>query len=448
MIRPPVPSQWREISYPEIFEERLSNGLTVLALPDSRLPRVVVKLGLPSGRAHGPDDHLALLPLALELLAEGTETRSAREISDLMDYWAIQYESSLTMENVLLSFGVLESYLEAALDLFSDLTCRPTFPDEELGKLKVRWRSALMAQRSQPDFLARERTYHSIYPRHPYAKVSIPLEHLEKVEREEVRSIYRRHFLPNNGFLIFAGAVVPDRAVQLAQRFFGSWRPAQVPQLQYPPLQAMGSRRVCLIDRPHSAQAQLLVAGRTLAKTHPQALPLKVANQVLGGGASSRLFLNLRETHGFTYGAYSRLKSYRRDGLFLAGASVRTDVTLESLREILRELAGVQEQAPSQQELKRCQSELTGALLRQMETPGSISELELVRRLDGLPADYYKNFIPLIREVDSEKVVALARRFFDPEKVLVTVVADRSRVEKDLAQVGEVQVYDTLGNRL
>jgi predicted Zn-dependent peptidase len=171
-----------------------------------------------------------------------------------------------------------------------------------------------------------------------------------------------------------------------------------------------------------------------------------VANQILGGGASSRLFLNLREEKGYTYGAYSRLKSYRSDGLFLAGASVKTEVTLECIEETLQEMEQLYEKPPGEEELARCQQELIGSFIRQMETPASVGALELDRRMHDLPEDYYSTFIPKVRSIGKESVVEMAQRFFDPQRLVITVVADRDRVESELAQLGELRVYDTDGN--
>ena len=138
---PPLPEPARNISYPKIAERQLSNGLGVIVIREDHLPKVSVKLALPVGRVHNPDRNLALLQLAVELIKEGTHQRSSREISELMDQLAIHYESDLSLENVLLSFEVLENHREPAVELFSDMVCHPSFPEEELDRLKVRWRS-------------------------------------------------------------------------------------------------------------------------------------------------------------------------------------------------------------------------------------------------------------------------------------------------------------------
>ncbi|MFQ5928678.1 MAG: M16 family metallopeptidase [Acidobacteriota bacterium] len=448
MTQPPAPGAEKNVFYPEIPEKRLSNGLRVLVVRDDRFPRLSVKLVLSVGRVCNPDDNLALVSLTVELLKSGTRTRSARDISNLIDQWAIQYASEVLMEHGCISMTLLEHHLEPALELLSDIVRNPSFIEHELKKLKVRWKSHLIAQRSQPNFLATERAFKTIYPAHPYSKVSMTPEDLERATAESVLNTYRRHCVPGNAYLLFAGPIDLDQATGLAERFLGSWESQEAPSIDYPQPAPIARRLVCLVHRPHSVQSQILLGCRTLPKVHPDAIALKVANQVLGGGASARLFLNLREQKGYTYGVYSRLKSYRHDGLFLAEASVKTEVTLESIEEMLKELEHMRKQLPEEEELSRSQSELIGSFIRQMESPASVGALEVNRRLYQLPEGFYRNFIPTVRGVKREMVREMARRFFDPERVVLTVVADRARVENELQNLGELRLYDVHGNRI
>jgi len=177
-------------------------------------------------------------------------------------------------------------------------------------------------------------------------------------------------------------------------------------------------------------------------------MELRLANQVFGGGASSRLFLNLRERNGYTYGAYSSLRTYREAGVFLAAADVNADKTTLALREAIYELEKMCQSQPSEEEMRRSRAEITGTFVRQMETAASIAELELQRRMNQLPEDYYSTFLPRLNAVSAEQALAASRRFFDPGKLLIVVVGDRVRVERELDAFGEVKVFDDQGRRL
>ena len=447
-MKAPQPATEKNIRYPDIQESQLDNGLQVLAVQDDRLPRVFLSLVFPIGRVFNPDDNLSLVSLAIELTKSGTQKHSASEISDLIDQLAIQYDSDVLMEHSFIGMTFLDKELEAALGLLAEMVLGATFPVDELEKIQVRWKSHLIAQRSQPDFLANERIFKSLYRDHPYSRTSMTPEHLEEATGESVENLYRSHFCPTGAFLLFAGPVDSARATKLGNRFFGSWASKATAGIHYPEPAEVDGRLICLIHRPHSVQSQLLVASRTLPQGDPDSIALKVANQVLGGGGNSRLFLNLREDKGYTYGAYSRLKSYRRDGLFLAGASVKTEVTLECIEETFKEMDQMHEKPPGDEELARCQQELIGSFIRQMETPASVGALELDRRIHELPKDFYREFIPRVRSIKKETVVEMARRFFDPQRLVVTVVADREKVESELGRLGELRVYDTEGNPL
>ncbi|MEE8349816.1 MAG: pitrilysin family protein [Acidobacteriota bacterium] len=446
MMKAPAPSAEKNIHYPEIRESRLKNGLRILVVQDDRLPRVFLSLVFPIGTVCNPEDNLSLVSLAMELTKSGTDTRSASEISNLIDQLAIQFDSDVLMEHSFIGMTFLEKELESALGLLAEMVISATFPVDELEKVKVRWKSHLIAQRSQPDFLANERIFKTLYQNHPYSRTSMTPEHLELATRDSVKNLYQSHFSPQGAYLLFAGPVDSVTATNLGKRFLGDWDSKEVISIRYPQPTELEGRRICLIHRPHSVQSKLLVAGRTLPQGHPDSIALKVANQILGGGASSRLFLNLREEKGYTYGAYSRLKSFRNDGLFLAGASVKTEVTLECIEETLKEIDQLTQDPPKQEELARCQQELIGSFIRQMETSASVGALELDRRIYDLPEDFYRTFIPKVRSVERKTVVEAARRYFDPHRLVIAVVADREDVETKLSQLGELQVFDTEGN--
>ena len=318
---------------------------------------------------------------------------------------------------------------------------------KELEKVQIRWRSQLAAQRSQPNFLAHERVYQILFPDHPYSKANVVPGHLEKAGRDALRKVYRQFYVPQNAYLLFAGPVDLAQAMDLAQQHFGGWKERSGASITYPATGVLKGPLVCLIDRPGSAQSTIVVSGRALPKAHPDLITLKVANQVLGGGGTARLFLNLREDKGYTYGAYSRLQSYRKEGLFWAGASVKTESTLESIGEILKELDCMGRTAPTKKELRRCQSELVGAFIRQTETSNSVGQLEINRRVHRLSRDFYQNFIRRIGTVSQDQVVEISRQIFNPGSVVITVVGDRKFVESGLKKIGVLSIYDTQGNR-
>jgi len=443
----PVATGIRTVNYPQIPVEVLPNGLLVQTIEDRRFPIVSVQVAFPVGRVHNPDANLALLQLAVESVKEGTESRDARTIADQMDYWSIHYSGELFMESTLHSMRVLEKHLERGLEMLADLLLHPVFPDDELEKTRQRWSSLLQAQRSQPDFLANERAYLACFEGHPYSKNTITVEHLRQATRERVLDSYTRNYIPSGAVVLFAGDITHEDSVRLARRFFGSWKATSDGRIEYSAAAAR-PKKILLVDRPSSVQSRIVIASRALPVADPGMIPLRVANQILGGSASARLFLKLREEKGYTYGAYSRLKSYRQDGLLLAGAGVRSDVTGQAIDEMLLEFARMAEGFPSEEELSRSQSEIIGGFIRQMETAFSIGALELRRRLCGLPLDYYRTLPSAVQQVTPEMVRAISRRVLAESQPVVVVVGDRKSVEKQLTHLGEIESFDSQGKRL
>ncbi len=444
----PKPGEIEPVDYPDIPEVVLDNGLRVLVVEERRLPRISIRLAWPIGTAWNPDENLSLAELSVDLLKEGTTSRSSVDIADFTDQLAIQYGEEVSMEQAHLSVSVLDQYVGQAMELLSDLVLRPTFPEEEFQKVKARWQSHVLSQRSQPDFLAEESAYRIFFGDHPYAKVSIPSEHLAQTERDQIHDFYKTLFGPDQALMVFAGSVNLEQAATLAERYLGQWKTKETQSLSYPALPELDRRQVSLVHRPHSAQAVISVAARALPRSHADAIPLQLANQVLGGGGSARLFLNLREEKGYTYGAYSSLRSYRKEGLMMATANVRSEVCAEAVQETLAEMGRMRQEPPEANELQRCLAERVGAFIRGMESPASVGLLEVSRRLHNLPEDYYRTYLPKLKEVTAEKILETARAYIDPSRTVVTVVADREQVEEKLSDLGTLTVYDTEGNTI
>ena len=419
----------------------------MICVEDDHLPRVSVTVGLPVGRAHEPEVPRGLLQMSLQMLKEGTSSRSSRQIAEQLDRLAANFDSDLYMEHAGITLSCLKEHLASALEIFADLILRPAFPQEELDKLLTRWRSLLVAQRADPGFLANERLFMGLFPEHPYSRISVPPEHLNLIQRSTIRDFYLRYSRVRGMIILFSGSISIGRAEELVHRSFPHLNGNPAPGFELPAAGA-GGVQVLLVDRPESAQAKILVGMQGLRRADPNYHLLQLANQILGGGGSARLFLKLREQKGYTYGAYSSLNGYTQAGVLVSGTSVRTETTVEAVTDIFEEMRGLREYPPSAAELERCKAELIGSFLRRLETPASIAALEATRRLTALPAEYYREFIPRIQSVTARQVQEAAAKYLRPEESLVVVVGDRRVLESELARFGPVSVFDAAGQRL
>ena len=428
---PPPPGPVKNLDFPEIPVSILENGLEVVNIENGYLPRVSIVLGLPSGRLHDPEGKRGLAQLMSDMLKEGTEKRSSRQIAAEMDRYAIDYSCRVFLEYTLVQFKFLENFTEAALELLSDIMHGASFPEEEWSKSAVRWRGNLAAQRSNPSYLARERLYSELFPGSPLANCTVDPATIDALETDDFRRFFQERFSPSSGIMGFSGTLSAEDSLSLARKFMGRAGKKGLAEPFIPGV-SPPERKVCLIHRAGSQQVKIMVGLHAPPRGIGSHMPLKLLNQAFGGGGSSRIFMNLREDKGFTYGAYSYLRQNNYAGTFMVSTSVNNSFAAASLAEIFSEMERIRQERISSEELGRCKAEINGSFLRQMETPSSICSMELTRRLVGLPDKYYREFIPSLMGVSSEQVRKAAESILDPGRAVIVVVADRDRIGSDL----------------
>ena len=424
---PPIPGPVKNIDFPDVPRNRLDNGLEIICIEDHRLPRISVVLGIPSGRMHDPEGKRGIAQLTADMLQEGTEKRTSHQIAGELDQLAIDFRCRVFLEYTLIYCKFLESFHDQALELLSDIVLNASMPEEEWAKAVIRWKGYLAAQAANPAYLARERIYREIYPGSPLSNVTVDPATLDILAPDDLLDFHRKRLSPDKGIVGFSGPVSDDGSRAAAGRFLGS---SGIPGPAGPcvPRIAPLKSRVHLIDRPGSQQARILVGLLAPARKEADPMPLKLLSQAYGGGGSSRIFMNLREEKGYTYGAYSYLKQNNYSGTFFVSTSVNNGVVRESLREIFREMDLIRRVKLSTEELDRCKAEINGSFLRQMETPSSICSMEVTRHLVGLPDNYYSKFLPQLMAVGREEVRQAAESILDPCRAMVVVVGDREQL--------------------
>ncbi|HSR68875.1 MAG TPA: pitrilysin family protein [Acidobacteriota bacterium] len=446
---PPPPGPIRNVSFPEVPKDSLDNGLRVLTVKNRGIPKIWLRLAISSGgKVDAPFERLALAPLTLEMVEHGTRSRSAQQLAREQDRWAIHYKADARLEYSLLQMDFLKSAVEPALDQLSEMLMAPAFDEGEIERVRARWHSLLSAQRSMPRYLADDQMHNALFPDHPYCKKCLRPEHLKGLGSHELTRFHARHYGPSRATLLLAGDIDQEEGLELARRYFGQWKAEPVASPDFPDLGEPSQGRVSLIHRPHSTQTRLLIGGRTFARNHPHTRVLRMVSQVLGGGASARLFLNLREAKGYTYGIYSEMNGFKRDGLLTMGADIRSDALIESIEEIFAECRRMAREPVGQEELQRARAEVIGAFIAQLEAPATIAMLELLRDFYGLPEDHFERYIPEVQGVSAEEIQEAAARYLDPARYHIVVVADRRQVEEDLKRFGPVTVYDKSGNQI
>lgn len=347
-----------EIAKP--FETVLPNGLKVVVFEDKRLPLVSYRLGFKTGDVNDPKDSNGLTSAITALLNEGTKTRTSKQLAEEIERLGASVSASSTDDNTIVAASALSLYSTDVLRLMADVVLNPVFPESELALYKKNTIENLKYQRSQPAFLASEQIAKTLYGTHPYGIVSASPAEIERITREKLARFHAKMFTPNNATLIVVGDVDRENLLKEIKDAFGGWQKGTVEAMKFDTPPVRTATTLTVVDRPGSLQSNIVLANLAIDRSNPDYFPVLVMNQILGAGASSRLFMNLREAKGYTYGAYSRFDARRLAGNFETNAEVRTPVTGDSLKEFFYELNRVRNERATEKELKDAKSYLTG----------------------------------------------------------------------------------------
>jgi zinc protease len=446
--RAPVSKEVLGVRLPRPVEATLDNGLAVLVLEDTRFPTVQVQMQIGgAGPIHEPADVPGLSDATARMMTEGAAGRSsealAREIAALGA--GIEASARFGSTDLQLSASGLSDNFDAWFALIADILLRPDFPADELEKMKMRLRVRLKQQRASPRYLAQEQFRRAVFRDHPAAVVSTSESALETITPDRLRAWHRERIVPQRSILGVAGDVRAEQLIPMLNRILGGWKPAGGPE---PPTEKPGpiaKRRLIVIDRPGSVQTRLVLGGLAIDRRDPDYIPLTVMNRVLGGSAAARLFLNLRENKGYTYGVYSRFSALKYPGAWQAQGDVRTEVTGGAMKEFLHEFRRIRDEAVPADELVEAQRSLVARFALSLEKPDQLLGYALVRKIYGLPATYWDDYPAKVMAVTPDDVMRVAKRYLDLERLQVVAVGDAAKVRPVLEPLGTVEVFDTDG---
>jgi len=442
----PPPLAPRPLKLPEHIETTLSNGLGLVVVEDKRLPLISFRLAFRSGDANDPESQPGLSDMMSSLLTEGTVSRSSRQIAEEVERFGATLAVGSSSDFTTVAASSLSIYADEILDLIADVTLHPSFPQNEVDLARENTKQLLIQQRAQPTFLASERLSQVMFGKHPYSRLSPTPEMLDAMTRDDLVRFQQATYIPNNAVFMIVGDVDRDEVIARVEQLFAAWKPGTLPNLDLPPLAKRSARSVYVVDRPGSAQSNIVIANEGITRTSPDYFPMLLMHTILGANASSRLFMNLREEKGYTYGAYSNLDARRLAGTFRATAEVRTQVTGASMHEFFYELGRIRNEAVSAEELKNAKAYLAGVFPIRIETQdGLIDQLVSVRMYD-LPPDYLETYRESVNAVTAEDIQRVAQSYVTPDCAAVVIVGDAAEVSEQMKPYAEkIELYDTEG---
>jgi zinc protease len=445
---PPAPLQPRPIIIPTPRETVLSNGLTLVVVEDRRLPLVSYRLAFRVGGAFDPPGLPGLTDLLAGLLPEGTQARTSREIADEVARMGASLSAGANSDYTIVGASALAQFNDPILDLMAEVVLEPSFPENEVELAKQNTKESLRQQRAQPSFLASEMVSRVMFGDHPYSVVAPTPESIDRASRDEFVKFHRARLVPNNAVFIVVGDVHYDEILNRIESLFSTWKSGEelVPNFPAPPVR---SKKVAyLVDRPGSAQSNIVIANSGITRTSPDYFPMLLMHTVLGATASSRLFMNLREEKGYTYGAYSNLDARRTAGTFRATAEVRSAVTGDSLKEFFYELERIRSTPVSDKEIKDAKSYLTGVFPIRLETQEGLTDQLVQIKMLSLPNDYLENYRDRVQAVTIAEIQRVAAKYVDPDKAALIVVGDGASVLQQIKPYCEdIELYNTSGKR-
>jgi zinc protease len=445
---PPESAPPRDLKFPETTESEQANGLKLLALPQDALPVLYAQLVIRSGNATAPEARPGLASLVAAMMEQGTKKKSAEKLAEAVEFLGASLSVSADADSLVITVRSLAEHMGEAISLLAEVATQPSFDAKELEKLKKRELDRLKLASRNPEYLARRAFYDALYGDHPYAAIDTTEEAVKGVTRGQLVAWHAAHVVPNNAFLVVAGDFDQGALEASVANSFGAWKPREVKAIDSAPIPEARGRRVILIHRPESVQSAIRIGNLAIPRASVDWIPLEVANEVLGGSASSRLFMDLREKRSFTYGAYSAVAERRDPGAFAAMAQVRNEVTLPAVEAFFEHLERIVREAPDERELADARNSLSNSFPLSIETTGKIVGLVTQRELYGLAPDYWSTYRSQVLEVTPETALAHAKRHIEPQSALVVIVGQTADLVEPLRKLGPVTLMDVDGKVL
>ena len=448
--RAPVNKEVLRVKLPRPRQIKLANGLTILVLEQHKLPTVAFTLWVETGALADPKDLPGLAKATAEMLREGTAHRSSAQLAADVDGLGASLGASADFcaDTSTISASGLSESVDRLLELMSDVVLNPTFPPDEFSIYQKRQLAQVEQMRSRSAFLAQERLHQVLYGDFAAAVVSATPQSLKTMSPAQLKDFHDRYYVPNNALLGVVGDVQFDQVVSLIQKHFGAWKSNPVAPPDLGKISPPAASKVTLVDRPDSVQTNILAGAIALRRADPDFIPLTVMNRVVGGGASARLFLNLREKHGYTYGAYSSFTSDIYPGVWRANTEVRNAVTDGSLHELMEEFKRIRTEPVPETELAEARGAIVASFALSLEQPSTLLNFWMTADYYRLPQDYWDRYPEQVAKVSSEVVQRAAKKYVDLDHLQIVCVGDGKQIKEALKKYGPLEVYDADGKRL
>lgn len=439
---PPATGSAPAFTLPAPQTQKLANGLTVLYVARPELPVVHLTLVTRGGSAVDPPGRAGLAALVADMIDEGAGKYSALGLASAVDLLGASLGTDADWDAATVDVHVLAKNLPAAVGLMADVVLHPTFPRKELSRVRKQRLTDLARGRDEPRFIAHHALATLVYGKdHPYGRLPSTAS-LKKIKRRDLVAFHKGYYSPETSTLVIAGDIDAAALHPVIERAFAGWPRGTTPPVAIPPPPKLGATTIYVIDKPGAAQSEIRVGRPGVARATPDYFSLVVLNTILGGSFTSRLNSNLREEHGYAYGARSWFDMRRGAGPFVASAAVITAKTAPALAEILSELHRIRDHEVAPAELTRAKHLRTLGMPRTLETTSQVARKLAQLSVYGLSADFLSSYVPSITAVTAADIQHVANEVLHPDEAVVVIVGDAKKIEAGLEalHVGTVKV--------
>jgi zinc protease len=446
-IKPgPGPAVTVHLPVPQTFT--LANGLKVYVVEEKSLPILSASFITRAGSENNPVGKAGLASLTTQVMGEATTSRNLTELAEAQERIGTRIGAAASMDGASAGMTVLTNHTAEGMDLFSDVILHPAFNEADIDRLRKQRLVGIQQETDNVGQMASRVAPKLLYGDQPYgASGTGTTESVSSLTGADLKAFYAAHVSPADSGLVLVGDVTLAEAKKLAEQYFGKWTGTAAAAATIPPPPAPPSTHVVIVDKPGAPQTSLLAVGFGVPANSPDLQTLQVVNYVLGGSFASRINMNLREVHGYTYGANSQFASYRAGGSFSAGGLVRTDITGPATKELMYEIKRFPTTLPTEAELTAAKDARIQSLPGAFETDGAIAGSMGSLFLYNRPLDYYATLPAKYRAITAADVARVATADIHPDNLIIVAAGDRAKIEQQLkdANVGPVEVRDING---
>lgn len=448
--KPPLPGPPKDVEFPDYFDTTLPNGINLLVIENNKIPAVSVRLVFKDAGSYHDNDKYGLASMTAEMLTKGTTNRSASTISEEIDFIGGSLSSGSDWDGSYVSLSLLKKHLSSGIEVLSDVVINPVFSDDELSRAKEQRLSSLLQAKDDAGSLSDKMFSKVVFEGMPYGHPAEGTEQsVTNMTRSDLETFYKQNYIAGNLIIAFVGDITVEEAVSITDKYFSKLSTFTTnSESNHQPVELPVTNTVYIVNKPEAVQSNLRIGHVGISRNNPDFIAVSVMNTILGGYFGSRINFNLREKHGFTYGARSYFNPRLVSGDFSVDTDVRSEVTDTSVGLVIEELQRITSEEITDDELQTVKNYLTGVFPLQLETANAVASRVINLKLYNLPKDYYNKYISAINNLTKQDILNAAKKYIYPGNLFIVISGDAGKIKDKLSKFGSVQVYDADGNKL